>query len=31
MLTRSSTDLVRQQNSALVLAAVRRQGALSHT
>ncbi|SOC41990.1 predicted NBD/HSP70 family sugar kinase [Rhizobium subbaraonis] len=31
MLTRSSTELVRQQNSALVLAALRRQGALSHT
>lgn len=31
MLTRSSTELVRQQNSALVLATLRRLGALSHT
>lgn len=31
MLTRSSTELVRQQNNALVLATLRRQGALSHT
>lgn len=31
MLTRSSTELVRQQNSALVLASLRRHGALSHT
>ncbi len=31
MLTRSSTELVRQRNSVLVLAALRRHGALSHT
>ncbi|HEV7306884.1 ROK family transcriptional regulator [Ensifer sp.] len=31
MLTKSSTELVRQQNSALVLAALRRAGNLSHT
>lgn len=31
MLTKSSTELVRQQNSALVLAALRRKGSLSHT
>jgi len=31
MLTRSSTELVRQQNSALVLSALRRKGALAHT
>ncbi len=31
MLTRSSTELVRQQNSALVLATLRRHGALAHT
>lgn len=31
MLTKSSTELVRQQNSALVLAALRRHGPLSHT
>jgi predicted NBD/HSP70 family sugar kinase len=31
MLTKSSTELVRQQNSALVLAALRRMGPLSHT
>ena len=31
MLTRSSTELVRQQNSALVLASLRRLGAQSHT
>jgi predicted NBD/HSP70 family sugar kinase len=31
MLTKASTELVRQQNSALVLAALRRKGALSHT
>ncbi|MBD9373186.1 ROK family transcriptional regulator [Rhizobium sp. ARZ01] len=31
MLTRSSTELVRQQNSALVLSSLRRQGAMSHT
>jgi predicted NBD/HSP70 family sugar kinase len=31
MLTKSSTELVRQQNSALVLAALRRKGSLAHT
>ncbi|MCF3638873.1 ROK family transcriptional regulator, partial [Rhizobium sp. TRM95111] len=31
MLTKSSTELVRQQNSALVLSALRRHRALSHT
>ncbi|MCV9961432.1 ROK family protein [Pararhizobium sp. BT-229] len=31
MLTKSSTELVRQQNSALVLAALRRLGPMSHT
>jgi len=31
MLTRSSTELVRQQNSALVLASLRRHGPLAHT
>ncbi|WP_275784156.1 ROK family protein [Pararhizobium gei] len=31
MLTKSSTEVVRQQNSALVLAALRRMGQLSHT
>jgi len=31
MLTKSSTELVRQQNSALVLASLRRHGPLSHT
>ncbi|MBB5534370.1 ROK family transcriptional regulator [Rhizobium giardinii] len=31
MLSKSSTELVRQQNSALVLAALRRMGPLSHT
>ncbi|WP_081158518.1 ROK family transcriptional regulator [Ensifer aridi] len=31
MLTKSSTELVRQQNSSLVLAALRRKGSLSHT
>src|SRR6218665_2589750 len=31
MLTKSSTELVRQQNSALVLSAIRRGGAASHT
>ncbi len=31
MLTKSSTELVRQQNLALVLAALRRKGALAHT
>ena len=31
MLTKSSTELVRQQNSALVLATLRRMGPLSHT
>ena len=31
MLTKFSTELVRQQNSALVLASLRRRGALSHT
>jgi predicted NBD/HSP70 family sugar kinase len=31
MLTKSSTELVRQQNSALVLASLRRYGPLSHT
>ncbi|MCA1404866.1 ROK family protein [Ensifer sp. IC3342] len=31
MLTKSSTELVRQQNSTLVLAALRRKGSLSHT
>ncbi|MCA1490756.1 ROK family transcriptional regulator [Sinorhizobium alkalisoli] len=31
MLTKSSTELVRQQNSALVLSALRRRGALAHT
>ena len=31
MLTKSSTELVRQQNSALVLATLRRLGSLSHT
>ncbi|MQW87287.1 ROK family transcriptional regulator [Sinorhizobium saheli] len=31
MLMKSSTELVRQQNSALVLAALRRKGSLSHT
>jgi predicted NBD/HSP70 family sugar kinase len=31
MLTKSSTELVRQRNSVLVLAALRRHGALAHT
>ncbi|QRM56392.1 ROK family protein [Sinorhizobium sp. BG8] len=31
MLTKSSTELVRQHNSALVLSSLRRHGALSHT
>ncbi|MCA1367847.1 ROK family transcriptional regulator [Bradyrhizobium sp. BRP14] len=31
MLTKSSTELVRQQNSSIVLAALRRKGSLSHT
>jgi predicted ArsR family transcriptional regulator len=31
MLTKSSTELVRQQNSALVLASLRRHGPLAHT
>ena len=31
MLVRSSTELVRQQNSALVLSVLRRRGRLSHT
>ncbi|KRB50723.1 transcriptional regulator [Rhizobium sp. Root708] len=31
MLTKSSTELVRQRNSVLVLSALRRQGALAHT
>ncbi|WP_454850458.1 ROK family transcriptional regulator [Rhizobium binxianense] len=31
MLTKSSTELVRQRNSVLVLAALRRNGALAHT
>ncbi|GEO84275.1 MULTISPECIES: ROK family transcriptional regulator [Alphaproteobacteria] len=31
MLTKSSTEMVRQQNSALVLAALRRHGSLAHT
>jgi len=31
MLTKSSAELVRQRNSVLVLAALRRQGALAHT
>ncbi|PJI45467.1 MAG: transcriptional regulator [Rhizobium sp.] len=31
MLTKSSTEMVRQQNSALVLSALRRQGSLAHT
>ncbi|MFB2605237.1 MarR family transcriptional regulator, partial [Rhizobium phaseoli] len=31
MLTKSSTELVRQRNSVLVLSVLRRHGALAHT